>query len=72
MIYFIFLFLYIIGLIAASLATIVAIGYGLYLWGSVGLPLPESAWAAFVFGIKFFGAGVLSVIIGGAGLLSTR
>ena len=53
----------VIGGILLALGTISAIGYGLYLWGSVGLALPASAWGGFVLWMHMFGTGGVFLIL---------
>ena len=51
--------LMIISISIAVLANIVGIGYGLYLWGSVGLPFGAAVWQAFVLWIAMLGGGAV-------------
>lgn len=44
------------------LAQIGGVGYGLYLWGSVGLELGAAAWSGFVLWMKMIGTGILSIL----------
>lgn len=47
---------------SAVFANIGAIGYGLYLWGSVGLTFATSAWTAFVLWLKLMGIAFVSFV----------
>lgn len=49
-------------IMSAFFANIGAIGYGLYLWGSVGLTFATSAWTAFVLWLKLMGIAFVSFI----------
>lgn len=53
-------------------STFVSIGYGLYLWGGVGLALGVAAWSAFkLFLILLFG-GFTTFILAGIGMKVTE
>jgi hypothetical protein len=52
----------VIGLVVLGLANVVGIGYGLYLWGSVGNPLGVAAWTAFVLWLKMIAVGLVLFI----------
>lgn len=53
-------------------STLVSIGYGLYLWGGVGLALGVAAWSAFkLFLILLFG-GLITFILAGIGMKVTE
>lgn len=53
-------------------STLVSIGYGLYLWGGVGLALGVAAWSAFkVFFILLFG-GFITFILASIGMKVTE
>lgn len=54
----------IIGIIIMAFSTIGSIGYGLYLWGSVGLALSSAAWAAFVVWMKMIMTGLTLAVVG--------
>jgi len=56
--------LVVIGFLILAVATIGSVGYGLYQWGSIGLPFNTSAWMAFVIWLKTVGSGFLLVILG--------
>ena len=59
-----FIWILVIGYIIAGSSTIVAGGYGLYLWGSVGLAINVSAWTAFVLWVKMLIVGLIMVALG--------
>lgn len=53
-------------------STLVSIGYGLYLWGGVGLAFGVAAWSAFkLFLILLFG-GLITFILAGIGMKVTE
>ena len=53
-------------------STLVSIGYGLYLWGGVGLALGVAAWSAFkLFIIMLFG-GLVVFFSAGIGMKATE
>ena len=53
-------------------STLISIGYGLYLWGGVGLALGAAAWTAFkLFLILLFG-GFITFILAGIGMKVTE
>lgn len=53
-------------------STLVSIGYGLYLWGGVGLALGVAAWSAFkLFIILAFG-GIIVLILSCVGMKATE
>ena len=53
-------------------STLISIGYGLYLWGGVGLALGVAAWAAFkLFLILLFG-GFITFILASIGMKATE
>ena len=53
-------------------STLVSIGYGLYLWGGVGLAFGVAAWSAFkLFLILLFG-GFTTFILAGIGMKVTE
>ena len=53
-------------------STLISIGYGLYLWGGLGLALGFAAWSAFkLFLILLFG-GVITFILAGIGMKVTE
>lgn len=53
-------------------STLVPIGYGLYLWGGVGLALGVAAWSAFkLFLILAFG-GLIVLILASIGMKATE
>lgn len=54
----------ILGIIILAFSTISSIGYGLYLWGSVGLTFAASAWAAFVIWMKLAMTGLVLTFVG--------
>ena len=43
----------VLGLIFASVTTLASVGYFLYLWGALSLPIGAAAWSAFVFAVKY-------------------
>lgn len=51
-----------ITIIAGMLAQIAGIGYGLYLWGGVGLEFSVSAWSGFKVWMSFMGTAIISLI----------
>jgi len=57
-------FLMVIGIIMAAFGNIIGIGYGLYLWGGVGLTFAVAAWTAFKFWAVLMITGILSVFTG--------
>ena len=53
-------------------STLISIGYGLYLWGGVGLALGAAAWSAFkLFLILLFG-GLITFILASIGMKVTE
>ena len=60
----VFYVLAMIGVICVSFATLGSIGYGLYLWGSVGIAFSTSVWTAFVLWLKLVFSGLLLAVIG--------
>lgn len=53
-------------------STLVSIGYGLYLWGGIGLAFGVAAWSAFkLFLILLFG-GLITFILAGIGMKVTE
>ena len=54
----------IIGGLLTGVATVASIGYGLYLWGALGLAFSVSAWTAFKVWMVFFGTGLVLVGVG--------
>lgn len=58
----------VLGLIFASVTTLASVGYFLYLWGALSLPIGAAAWSAFVFGIKYALYCIASIIIGALGM----
>ena len=53
-------------------STLISIGYGLYLWGGVGLALGVAAWSAFkLFLILLFG-GFITFILASIGMKVTE
>lgn len=54
----------VLGVIIMGFANIAAIGYLLYLWGSVGLAFSAAAWSAFVLWFKVLGTGLFMYIAG--------
>lgn len=60
--------LLVIGLICSSASTIASLGYWLYLWGELSLPIGYAAWSAFLFGMKFFFSGIAAMFIGALGM----
>ena len=44
----IFFWVMIIGIVIMSFANVVGIGYGLYLWASIGLAFKTAVWQAFI------------------------
>lgn len=53
-------------------STLISIGYGLYLWGGVGLALSIAAWSAFkLFLILLFG-GFITLILASIGMKVTE
>lgn len=57
-----------IGVASMLLATIGSIGYGLYLWGSVGLLFSVACWTAFTLWLKMFFGGLAAMLVALAGL----
>lgn len=47
-------------IMATFFANIGAVGYGLYLWGSVGMTFAASTWTAFVLWLKLMGVSIVS------------
>ena len=60
--------LLVIGVICSSVSTIASLGYWLYLWGELSLPISHAAWSAFLFGMKFFFPGIATMFIGALGM----
>ena len=60
--------LLVIGLICSSASTVASLGYWLYLWGELSLPISYAAWSAFLFGVKFFFSGIAAMFIGALGM----
>ena len=53
-------------------STLISIGYGLYLWGGLGLALSSAAWSAFkLFLILLFG-GFITFILASIGMKVTE
>ncbi len=53
-------------------STLISIGYGLYLWGGVGLALGAAAWSAFkLFLILLFG-GLSTFLLASIGMKATE
>ncbi len=57
-------YLFIVGIIILSLVTMGSLGYGLYLWGGVGLALPVAAWSAFKLYMIGSAIGLVSLLLG--------
>lgn len=53
-----------LGMLTGALAFISAIGYGLYMWGGLGMELATSAWSAFVLWLKMIISAMVLVVIG--------
>jgi hypothetical protein len=53
----------IVGSLMLIIGNIGGIGYGLYLWGSVGLPFATAAWMAFKFWVLWQLTGISSIMI---------
>ena len=53
-----------VGVLLLGLTTVGAVGYFLYQWGALSLPLAQAAWLGFLFGVKAWLAGVASIILG--------
>ena len=60
--------LLVIGVVCSSVSTIASLGYWLYLWGELSLPISYAAWSAFLFGVKFFFSGIAAMLIGALGM----
>ena len=70
--FIIFGFIFTLSLFAMWGSTIVSIGYGLYLWGGVGLTFAVSAWSAFkLFLVMLFG-GLFTLAISYSGMKATE
>ena len=63
-----FYIMLVVGVVLASVTTLASVGYFLYLWGALSLPIGAAAWSAFVFGIKYALYCIASVIIGALGM----
>lgn len=48
-----------------AFSTIGSIGYGLYLWGSVGLAFSASCWTAFALWLKLVIGGFIGMLVSG-------
>jgi hypothetical protein len=57
----------ILAIVLFVLANVTGIGYGLYLWGGVGLAFSVAAWSAFKVWITMVLVGFVSMMIGMAG-----
>ena len=53
-----------ISIITLGAAQIIAIGYGLYLWGGIELPLSTATWLAFLLWLKILIPALTIFIIG--------
>ena len=53
-------------------STLVSIGYGLYLWGGVGLALGVAAWSAFKLFLTLLFGGLAVLIIASVGMKATE
>ena len=72
LLFFIFGGLATVAIFALWGSTLVPIGYGLYLWGGVGLTFAVSAWSAFkLFLVMLFG-GLLVLGISSLGMKATE
>ena len=54
----------VIGLIIAGLANVIGVGYGLYLWASVGMLFKTALWKAFVVWMYMIFGGIGLFLIG--------
>lgn len=57
-----------VGIASVISATVGSIGYGLYLWGSVGTALSVAAWTAFTLWLKMFFGGIVAILAAFTGL----
>lgn len=70
--FLIFTALLMLSIFAIGGSTLISIGYGLYLWGGVGLALGVAAWSAFkLFLILAFG-GLFVLILASVGMKATE
>lgn len=53
-------------------STLVSIGYGLYLWGGVGLALGVAAWSAFKLFLTLLFGGFIVLILSSVGMKATE
>lgn len=53
-----------LGMLVGALAFISSIGYGLYMWGGLGMELSTSAWSAFVLWLKMIISAIVLFIVG--------
>lgn len=53
-------------------STLVSIGYGLYLWGGVGLAFGVAAWSAFKLFLTLLFGGLVVLILAGIGMKVTE
>ena len=53
-------------------STLVSIGYGLYLWGGVGLAFGVAAWSAFKLFLTLLFGGFITFILAGIGMKVTE
>ena len=53
-------------------STLVSIGYGLYLWGGVGLALGVAAWSAFKLFLTLLFGGLIVLILASVGMKATE
>ena len=70
--YIMFGILFAVSLAAMWGATIVSIGYGLYLWGGAGLPLAVAAWSAFKLFLTMLFGGLVTLAISYSGMEVTE
>ena len=53
-------------------STLISIGYGLYLWGGLGLALGAAAWSAFKLFLTLLLGGFITFILAGIGMKATE
>ena len=53
-------------------STLISIGYGLYLWGGVGLSLGAAAWSAFKLFLILLVGGFITFILASIGMKATE
>lgn len=61
-------FLALAGAFLAKISILIGLGYFLHSWGVQGTDLGMAAWIGFITWIKCLAVGLISLLVGGAGL----